>query len=101
MKKKSKNQNKKKVVQKTGFLTESDVSLLRDQIKKNSGTIDRYIQIIDLLINKEQCPKDANNYRVKSTTLGLECYGGRPSYRIVTNVTRPSAAVLMIPAFGP
>lgn len=43
-----------------GFLTESEVSLLKKQIQYNSNWIDRYIKVIDLLVNKEKCPKDAN-----------------------------------------
>ncbi|MBI4394896.1 MAG: hypothetical protein HY583_01740 [Candidatus Omnitrophica bacterium] len=43
-----------------GFLTEREVKLLRHQIRANSFAIDHYIEVIDLLINKERCPKDAN-----------------------------------------
>ena len=62
MKKKS-NQNKIKrsLLQKSsGFLTEREVQILRKQIRTNSFAIDHYIRVIDLLINKERCPKDAN-----------------------------------------
>ena len=43
-----------------GFLTEQEVNLLKRQIRFNSAWIDRYIQVIDLLVNKEKCPKDAD-----------------------------------------
>jgi hypothetical protein len=43
-----------------GFLTEEEVLLLQKQIRYNSNLIDYYIGIIDLLANKERCPKDAN-----------------------------------------
>ncbi len=43
-----------------GFLTEKEVVLLKKQIQFNSAWVDRYIKVIDLLINKEKCPKDAN-----------------------------------------
>ena len=45
---------------KPGFLTEREVALLQKQIRFNSLLIDYYIEIIDLLVNKERCPKDAN-----------------------------------------
>ena len=43
-----------------GYLTENEVDLLKKQIQFNSNWIDRYIKVIDLLVNKEKCPKDAN-----------------------------------------
>jgi len=43
-----------------GFLTEQEISLIKRQIRFNSEWIDRYIKVIDLLVNKEKCPKDAN-----------------------------------------
>lgn len=43
-----------------GYLTENEVSLLKKQIQFNSAWIDRCINVIDLLVNKEKCPKDAN-----------------------------------------
>ncbi len=56
-----KNRIRKKCWKKTkGFLTEAEVRILQDQIQKNSQLIDRYILAIDLLVNKERCPKDAN-----------------------------------------
>jgi len=61
MKKRSKADLKKRTRKlKTGFLTDFDVTLLKTQIRKNSFVIDHYIRTIDLLVNKEQCPKDAN-----------------------------------------
>ena len=45
---------------KPGFLTEREVALLQKQIRFNSTLIDYYIETIDLLVNKERCPKDAN-----------------------------------------
>ena len=44
----------------TCFLTEREVEVIGRQIRANSIAMDRYIEIIDLLINKERCPKDAN-----------------------------------------
>ena len=43
-----------------GFLSEVEASLLKKQIQFNSKCIDHYIKVIDLLVNKEKCPKDAN-----------------------------------------
>ena len=43
-----------------GLLTDSEVQLLSRQIRYNSRVADHYIEVIDLLINKERCPKDAN-----------------------------------------
>ena len=45
---------------KPGFLTDREVELLQKQIRFNSVLIDYYIETIDLLVNKERCPKDAN-----------------------------------------
>ena len=44
----------------SGVLTEKEVQILEKQIRANSFVIDHYIEIIDLLANKERCPKDAN-----------------------------------------
>ena len=44
----------------SGPLTEKEVQILERQIQANALIIDRYIDVIDLLINKERCPKDAN-----------------------------------------
>ena len=57
MKKNSKHSNKKLS---GGFLTQRQVRLLQKQVRHNSIAIDRYIEVIDLLANKERCPKDAN-----------------------------------------
>ena len=43
-----------------GFLNDREVALLQKQIRVNSLLIDYFIEIIDLLANKERCPKDAN-----------------------------------------
>ncbi len=43
-----------------GFLTEREVELLMKQVRYNSVLIDHYIKAIDMLVNKEICPKDAN-----------------------------------------
>lgn len=47
-------------IQNRALLTESEVDLLSKQIRYNSEWIDRYIKVIDLLVNKEKCPKDAS-----------------------------------------
>ena len=44
----------------SGFLTDKEVELIRNQIRNNSLAIDHCIGVIDLLVNKERCPKDAN-----------------------------------------
>ncbi len=41
-------------------LTDKEIALLSRQIRYNSQAIDRFIRVIDLLVNKEKCPKDAN-----------------------------------------
>ena len=43
-----------------GLLADKEVQLLQKQIRENSFIIDHYIHVIDLLANKERCPKDAN-----------------------------------------
>ena len=56
-----KNQKSLKVEKlKPGFLTDREVTLLQKQIRNNSSLINYHIEIIDLLANKERCPKDAN-----------------------------------------
>jgi hypothetical protein len=45
---------------KPGFLNDREVALLQKQIRYNSVLIDYYIETVDLLVNKERCPKDAN-----------------------------------------
>jgi hypothetical protein len=58
---KKRNQKDMKIENLTpGFLTEREVLLLQKQIHFNSTLIDGYIETIDLLVNKERCPKDAN-----------------------------------------
>jgi hypothetical protein len=42
-----------------GTLSDWEESVIRDQVRKNSALIDRHIKTIDLLSNREQCPKDA------------------------------------------
>lgn len=42
------------------FLTAAEAGLICTQIRSNSSVIDRLIETIDLLVNKERCPKDAN-----------------------------------------
>ena len=44
----------------SGFLSPREIQLVQNQIRNNSLAIDRYINTIDLLVNKERCPKDAN-----------------------------------------
>lgn len=41
-------------------LTEEEERILRVQIKRNGLAIDALIKKIDLLANRERCPKDAN-----------------------------------------
>ena len=43
-----------------GFLNEQEVQILENQIRNNSAVINHYIHVIDLLVNRERCPKDAN-----------------------------------------
>lgn len=40
-------------------LTEKEILLIRKQIRLNSHAIDRSVRVIDLLVNREQCPLDA------------------------------------------
>ena len=54
-----------------GFLSEREVSLLKKQIRFNSNWIDRCIKVIDLLVNKEKCPKDANTLTALRTRLRI------------------------------
>jgi len=44
----------------SGILTEREVEVIHRQIRNNSLAIDHCIEVIDLLVNKERCPKDAN-----------------------------------------
>ncbi len=43
-----------------GWLDKWEEYIIRDQIRKNSFVIESLIQKIDLLANRERCPKDAN-----------------------------------------
>ena len=43
-----------------GFLTPHQEKIIRTQIRKNSAVINILLSKIDLLANKERCPKDAN-----------------------------------------
>lgn len=54
-----------------GFLTKRQVELLHRQIRINSITMDRYIKTIDLLANKEKCPKDANTLTYLRSCLSI------------------------------
>ena len=56
----SRNSGHKRIRKTVGFLTEREVALLTKQVRTNSRMIERHIEVIDLLINKERCPKDAN-----------------------------------------
>ena len=51
---------KKVNVQVDEILTESQENILRRQIRRNSFVIDAILKKIDLLANRERCPKDAN-----------------------------------------
>ena len=42
------------------LLTDREIDIIRRQIRYNSVLINHYIYAIDLLVNKERCPKDAN-----------------------------------------
>ena len=48
------------IVEPDGFLTPLQENIIRTQIRKNSLVIDQLLSKIDLLINRERCPKDAN-----------------------------------------
>lgn len=48
------------VVEPSGHLTPWQEKIIRTQIRKNSAVIDHLLARIDLLINRERCPKDAN-----------------------------------------
>ncbi len=47
-------------LKKAALLTEWEAGVLRTQVRKNSKVIECLIEKVDLLANKEQCPKDAN-----------------------------------------
>ena len=40
----------------TADLTQEEIKILKDQIRKNSDLIDTYIDRLDLLVNKERYP---------------------------------------------
>lgn len=40
----------------TPNITETEADILRKQIRKNTGTIDSYIERLDLFVNKERYP---------------------------------------------
>ncbi|OGW89970.1 MAG: hypothetical protein A3A73_04170 [Omnitrophica bacterium RIFCSPLOWO2_01_FULL_50_24] len=44
----------------SGLLTKTEEHMVHTQVRRNSFAIDHMIKAIDLLINKEQCPWDAN-----------------------------------------
>lgn len=54
------NRNKRFQLKNAGALTEWEAGVLRTQIRKNSRVIECLIEKVDLLANKERCPKDAN-----------------------------------------
>lgn len=58
--KKKRKSSKGLVSSSSGFLIDREVELLQKQIRNNSSAIDHCIEVIDLLVNKERCPKDAN-----------------------------------------
>lgn len=61
MKRKTKRKNSECLRQlPVGLLSEREVEVISRQVRSNSLAIDRYIETIDLLVNKERCPKDAN-----------------------------------------
>ena len=61
MRNKSRGKNSKHLAKSLlGFLTDREVQLIRHQIRSNSFAVDHCIEVIDLLVNKERCPKDAN-----------------------------------------
>lgn len=44
----------------TGFLTQEEVAILKTQIRRDSLVIGHLVRAIDLLVNQERCPEDAN-----------------------------------------
>ena len=48
------------VIEPNGYLNLRQEKIIRTQIRKNSLVIDQLLSRIDLLANKERCPKDAN-----------------------------------------
>lgn len=54
------NRNQRFQLKNAALLTEWEAGVLRTQIRKNSKVIECLIEKVDLLANKERCPKDAN-----------------------------------------
>ncbi|MBI1977420.1 MAG: hypothetical protein HYS55_01555 [Candidatus Omnitrophica bacterium] len=54
-----------------GFLEDWEVEVVRKQICSNSSLINHYIHAIDLLVNQERCPKDANTLTRLRTWLSV------------------------------
>ncbi|MBI4387955.1 MAG: hypothetical protein HY582_02805 [Candidatus Omnitrophica bacterium] len=56
-----KRQRKRHIITELDYLlTEKQEQILRTQIRRNSQFIDLLLKKIDLLANRERCPKDAN-----------------------------------------
>ncbi|OGW81548.1 MAG: hypothetical protein A3G33_01890 [Omnitrophica bacterium RIFCSPLOWO2_12_FULL_44_17] len=43
-----------------GLLNSRQLDMIRSQIRRNTAAVDHSIRAIDLLVNKEKCPKDTN-----------------------------------------
>jgi hypothetical protein len=54
-----------------GFLEDWEVRVVSFQVRKNSELINRFILAIDLLANKEKCPKDTNLLAVLRKKLSI------------------------------
>lgn len=66
-----KRNHKKDLQEDSLFLTETEVRILNDQIRKNSKFIDKLVITIDLLANQERCPKDANTLSILRRKLSI------------------------------
>src|SRR3990167_4150047 len=68
-----KRKSTKKIIQvePDGHLTPRQETIIREQIRKNSKVIDQLVSKIDLLINRERCPKDANTLMVLRKRLAI------------------------------
>ena len=64
--------NKLQLVKIGEFLTEREETILRRQIRRNSRVIDSLVEKIDLLANRERCPKDANTLLRLRKQLSIE-----------------------------
>ena len=76
-----------------GFLMEWEVNVLRTQIRKNSKVIECLIEKVDLLANKERCPKDANTLRSFRKRLAVSLAENDTFRRVLwrhTQLTQPS-----------